>query len=342
MSKRLLTLWVLMGTTLLFCFAIAAFAQSPRAKPASPQAGPPSQLAPIPIPQPGDLLSVQGNEYKRLLLEENKQHIEFLNRRVEQTFQWLSYGLTAVAVMLTLVIFLSYKSIADFKKAIREKAERDTTASTQKLLATVEEQVKRKTDGEIDHLNKTITSKAKEMDSRAEVADQANQRRRDKYASTLKQFLDVLMQINPNAVMRLCDTNPEWLADLKDKKALWVDDDPVSSVLPVAILERLGMQVTQAASTDIALKCDLSTLDLIVTNMNREPIPDAGLILARTIRHGHHSEIPILIFTRPERLKNCNSEIDALKVEYATEIPELILKLASRCRGGEDQHITPL
>jgi CheY-like chemotaxis protein len=282
------------------------------------------------------------NEYKKLLFDENKQHIDFLNRRVEQTFQWLQIGFAAVMSLVAVLTFLMLiagrvfrKDLEDFKEGIRKKTEWETKTSSESLLAEAKEHMKTEIAREIKAFNEVVNLKYKEIDSRADEADRADIRRREKYASTLKQVLDVVMEI-PTVLSSFCGVvNDDYLKQFQGKKALWVDDDPVSSVLPVAILVRLGIQVTQTVSTQSALECDFSALQLIVSNMNREPIHDAGLKLARAIRNDHHCLIPIIIFTRPERIANYELEMRNLDVEYATEVKELVRKLAKLCSAGE-------
>jgi CheY-like chemotaxis protein len=339
LSSRLLRLIPYCVTALLL-LAGPAQAQVPTTKPTPLASVNPSASGALPTPPSPDPVTVllsQVNEYKKLLLEENRQHVEFLNTRVDQTVRWITTAIASIGGLLVLLVgiatFVFHRNFAEFKQAIRERTEREAKAIAETMLAQSQTYAKAETERVIASLSQLVLAKAQQIDSRAEQADRANQRRGEKYAGTLRQILDVLIDTNPDVLNKLCHVNLAALPNLKGKKVLWVDDDPVSIVLLVAILERLGMQVAISLSTEAALSCDFSALHLVITNMNREPIHDDGLKLAHAIRSRHHCEIPILIFTRPDRVRNYISEMETLKVEYATELDEFISKLTMFCNG---------
>ena len=88
----------------------------------------------------------------------------------------------------------------------------------------------------------------------------------------------------------------------KLRKVLWVDDHPENNVYEVAQLERLGVQVDQAASTIegvAALLYAEPAYNAVISDLSRREgrnqNPEAGLDLIRQVR-AQGSDVPVFIY----------------------------------------------
>jgi CheY-like chemotaxis protein len=89
------------------------------------------------------------------------------------------------------------------------------------------------------------------------------------------------------------------LSDLRS--VLWVDDYPENNAFEVESLDRKGVRVVQARSTDEALRIleSRSDVDAVITDMGRREDgverPDAGIELTTQLR-ARRPELPVLVY----------------------------------------------
>ncbi|MGD0952746.1 MAG: response regulator [Methanotrichaceae archaeon] len=124
-------------------------------------------------------------------------------------------------------------------------------------------------------------------------------------------------------------TKPEKL-----KTLLWVDDNPINNAILMHELNKKGINITIAQSTEEALskvnsKSKQEKFDAIITDMGRTDesgrwLATAGIDLARKIRE-MNDQTPIFIYRWSEVAKNKRKEaLDAGVTEIAGSTSDLI------------------
>lgn len=77
---------------------------------------------------------------------------------------------------------------------------------------------------------------------------------------------------------------------------LWVDDRPYNNIYPRQALEKLGIKIVLATSTDEALKqMSRRDFDVVISDMGRPPDPRAGYTLLDKLR-ATGDQTPFIIF----------------------------------------------
>ena len=90
--------------------------------------------------------------------------------------------------------------------------------------------------------------------------------------------------------------SPTIAENLTGKSILWVDDNPSNNRLLVRTLERLGLDVEQAISTDTGLLAmQVRRFDLVISDMGRGANMRAGYDLLKAIRE-QGNQVPFLVF----------------------------------------------
>ncbi|WDZ82765.1 response regulator [Micromonospora cathayae] len=123
-------------------------------------------------------------------------------------------------------------------------------------------------------------------------------------------------------------------ACLKDGRLLWVDDNPAFNQPIVRLLERSGMTVDLARSTEEALtRIDRHGYDLLITDVRRGDDDQAGIRLVTEVAR-RRPALPIVIFTAgfdPRR------GVDPAVFAYTTDVDEVVhyvIDIMERLRFG--------
>lgn len=102
--------------------------------------------------------------------------------------------------------------------------------------------------------------------------------------------------ITPEDARRLLAREPRELAGLEGRRVLWVDDHPEHNREELRVMELLGFDVEVARTTAEGVRRNrISLFDAVITDMDREGEPSAGLDLARQLRH-HGFAGPIFVY----------------------------------------------
>jgi CheY-like chemotaxis protein len=238
-------------------------------------------------------------KYQEFLRKESDQSAAQLNGLIQHTKDWLSMLGFCIGILMTLVagvlVFIGFTSATTVKKFIQAMADDQLQKAVQ------------------DFREKTQAA----FDARLKLIDSAYSRRQAKYLKLLRSFFEKLFATNPDLVKKLLGSSLN-NQSLRGKRALWVEDDGVGIALLVELLKtHCGLEIEIAESTERALSETLTKYELVISNLRRDPHDDAGIKLTEAIRNEHRSQIPIIIFTRPE---NVTLYKDAIQKAGATAI----------------------
>ncbi len=115
------------------------------------------------------------------------------------------------------------------------------------------------------------------------------------------------------------------LTRLGTARVLWVDDHPENNLYERMALEALGIQVTQAKSTDDALDLlDRRTFDVIVSDMGRGLDQRAGYTLLGSLRKTDQTT-PFLIYAGPDA-EGYRDEALAKGAQGSTSSPKTLVE----------------
>ncbi len=242
-------------------------------------------------------------KYQWFLRKESDESSAQLETLIQHTKDWFSlvgWFLIGLATLVAAVLgVLGFTSIKTAKKLIQAKAD-------EQLRKAVE-----------DVREKMQAASQAAFDARLKLIDSAYSRRQAKYLKLLRSFFEKLFATNPDLVKKLLGSSLH-SQNLKGKRALWVEDDGVGIALLVELLKtHCGLEIEIAESTEKALEGTLTNYDLVISNLKRDPHDDAGVRLTEAIRKERRSQIPIIIFTRPE---NATLYKDAIQNAGATAI----------------------
>jgi CheY-like chemotaxis protein len=94
---------------------------------------------------------------------------------------------------------------------------------------------------------------------------------------------------------------PETLNNMTGKAILWVDDNPANNELAVRALEKFGLDIEQATTTQAAVTAfQRRKFDLVISDMGRGDDMRAGYNLLKLLRD-RGSEVPFFIFAGSDK-----------------------------------------
>lgn len=221
-------------------------------------------------------------KYQEFLRKESDQSATQLNGLIQHTKDWMTFVgwiATALAAFVTAALgFFGFTSLSAAKKYIQERAD--------KRLQEAAEDIRDKTQDAFD--------------ARLKLIDKAYSRRQAKYLKLQRSYFSKLFEANPTLVKQWLGSSLDGQS-LRGKRALWVEDDGVGIALLVELLKtHCGLEIEIVESTEKALAEALTSYQLVISNLRRDPHDDAGIRLTEAIRTDRRSKIPIIIFTRPE------------------------------------------
>lgn len=245
-------------------------------------------------------------KYQQFLRKESDEEHADLDRFI----QWMTY-LAGVAGIL--IVALGYSTNRDIR--LRAKNE----------LRMIESEAKLKIEEVFGEMQRTSRAR---FEVRFAQLEETYDRRQLKYFMLLRSYFSKLFEADPTLCSR-------WLGKefeghrFKDKRILWVDDDPVGIAMLVALLSNSGIKNDTCRSTAEALDQPFTKLNLIVSNLRRDSEDNAGLLMTQKIREEKQSKIPIIIFTRPEHIAEYGEALIAAGVDaIATSDRELFPSIA--------------
>lgn len=114
---------------------------------------------------------------------------------------------------------------------------------------------------------------------------------------------------------------------VRERRVLWVDDEPAGNEVEARLLRRLGVEVENALDTEEALARlhrDPARFDLVVSDWRRGEDADAGRTLLEALRR-RGGRLPVLMYVgkADERRR---SEAAALGAKALTDEPDELLK----------------
>jgi CheY-like chemotaxis protein len=135
---------------------------------------------------------------------------------------------------------------------------------------------------------------------------------------------------------------------LRGNRILWVDDNIRHNLFEIKYVQRLGVAVETATTTNEALRAlDADWFDLVISDMHRVENgveePQAGLKLLRKMRSQHRS--PLVIYTSNASLLRENEEISdygAMVTDTATDLFHQVKRtLGHRRSDGGTRRLIP-
>jgi CheY-like chemotaxis protein len=210
--------------------------------------------------------------------------------------------------------------------AIRSTTTRVDTEAEQRLLAAkarVDQMVK-----ELQYTSRTA------IDERIAALEKVYERRQGKYLKLLRDYFSTVFEANAD-LKRVFLGNQFDEGAFRGKRILWVEDDPVGIALLVQLLECCGLKIQIRGSTEAALAESLAEYDLLISNLRRDPDDNAGLLLAQAIRQ-RQSRLPIIIFTRPERMDYYRESIERAGASLVASQNALFARVAQELSPGTE------
>jgi CheY-like chemotaxis protein len=124
-------------------------------------------------------------------------------------------------------------------------------------------------------------------------------------------------------------TSPRGEEHFPGSRILWVDDNLRHNLFEVKYVQRLGVLVDTASTTEEALRAlEADRFDLIISDMHRVENgveePRAGLVLLRKIR----SRVPLIVYTANASLFRENAEM----LEYGVAVTDTAIDLFGEVR----------
>jgi len=119
-------------------------------------------------------------------------------------------------------------------------------------------------------------------------------------------------------------TSPRGAERFSGSRILWVDDNIRHNLFEMKYVQRLGISVDTASTTEEALHAlDTDRFDLVISDMHRVENgveePRAGLTLLRKIR----SRVPLIVYTANASLLRENAEISEYRVAVTDTATDL-------------------
>jgi CheY-like chemotaxis protein len=114
---------------------------------------------------------------------------------------------------------------------------------------------------------------------------------------------------------------------VRERRVLWVDDEPDNNEVEARLLRRLGVEVENALGTEEALarlRRDPARFDLVVSDWRRGGDADAGRTLLEALG-GSRRRLPVLMYVG-EADERRRAEAAALGAKALTDEPDELLK----------------
>ena len=119
------------------------------------------------------------------------------------------------------------------------------------------------------------------------------------------------------------------------RAVLWVDDYPENNAFEVESLDRKGVRVLQARTTDEALRIadERPDIDAVITDMGRREDgvehPDAGIELAQQLRE-RRPDLPILVYASAPAVARSRAAAQAAGATFVTSSASELLDQLGR------------
>lgn len=127
---------------------------------------------------------------------------------------------------------------------------------------------------------------------------------------------------------------PRRIDELKrrlEKRILWVDDHPSNNDHERRALEPLGVEVVQVRDSEDALsKLSRYPYDMVITDLDREGNPRAGLDFVKAMRQ-KGLDLPVAVYTSPSALQAFGAEARQVGAQAVTASPS---ELVDSVLGG--------
>lgn len=114
---------------------------------------------------------------------------------------------------------------------------------------------------------------------------------------------------------------------VRERRVLWVDDEPANNEVEARLLRRLGVEVENALDTEEALARlhrDPARFDLVVSDWKRDDDEDAGRTLLEALRDSRR-RLPVLMYVG-QADEQRRVEAAALGAKGLTDEPDELLK----------------
>lgn len=207
-------------------------------------------------------------KYQEFLREEAKEHRLFLEDSFDKLIMLFTGGVFMCVGILT---WLNYKTKAEIHQTVERHFDLNISECIQKKIQTVQNE---------------IDSKMKEIKNRSKLIEQILMElsARENAITTDKVNYDFSAKNRPNLKTH-------------DKRVLWVDDNPENNYYIIQLLNNSGIITDTVTSTDKAItQLQKRNYDLVISDMDRNGIPDEGITLLKQINKKHLC-IPVVFFT---------------------------------------------
>jgi CheY-like chemotaxis protein len=114
---------------------------------------------------------------------------------------------------------------------------------------------------------------------------------------------------------------------VRERRVLWVDDEPANNEVEARLLRRLGVEVENALSTDEALgrlRKDPARFDLVISDWSRGGDAEAGPELLRALAEERRRWAVVMYVGEADERRR--SEAAALGAKFLTDEPDEMLK----------------
>lgn len=207
-------------------------------------------------------------QYQQFIREDAKEHRLFLENSFDKLLMLFSGGAFLFGSILT---WLNYRTRTEIKTAVNKK---------------FDEQIESLLGQKIEELQQNLESQGRELERRIASADKLIRELSGRLSQTDREY-------GNHYDMRYCQPI---------RRFLWVDDNPANNKNIVGMFPESDTVFDLVKSTDEAfVKLSKTHYTLIISDMNRNGIPDEGLRLLR-FRNKNCGDIPFVIFSSSRSL----------------------------------------
>ncbi len=231
-------------------------------------------------------------KYQEFLREEAKEHRAFLEASFEKLIMVFSGGVIACVGILT---WLNYGTKREIDQTVKRHFNAKVNQRIQEQLQAVQNEID-STLKELKNRSNLIEKILMELSAKENAENSENGGKRNNSSADNT-------------------SNHKTQAG----RVLWVDDNPENNYYIIQLLNKAGIITDTATSTDRAIEqLQKGDYDLVISDMNRNGIPDDGLILLKQINKKHLC-VPVLFFTSDYSMSKYSDEVYQEGAIYITD-----------------------
>ena len=224
-------------------------------------------------------------EYARFMREEAKAHRVYLE---DLYTKGATIAGVLIAILGGIITWLNWKTKDDFKKQLKATMESYSGPLIEESIKNFKNQI-----GELqEKFQNDINDRHLVLEQQVDIFQKNLSELKNQLRSNINSMVDLLKREQERIdVSDLTEFKAE------QYKILWVDDHPENNLVPIRMMENVGIIVHKVQSTDEALKeIKQDDYSLVISDMGRDHNSHAGLDLLEKLNEINF-KIPVIIYS---------------------------------------------